>query len=326
MKRIILLINFLALVVIVSAQNSLGKSDDFARITLAAYVPAQISNMPEAARGALQNKLSQIVTKYGMGGSAMREKFIITANVVVLSKKVTPSAPPQLTYNLEVTFYIGDGETGTKFASTSMEAVGEGTSDREAYMDALTSIKSTNPEFKQFIEQGKNRIIEYYNSKCDFIIKEAQTLATQSKYEEALFKLTSVPEVCKDCFDKCAAAVAPIYKKQIDKDCSSKLSQAKNIWASTQTYDGATNAADILSQIDPNAACFKDVRAFADQIAKRVKELDQREWKFMLKQQQDEVDVTKATIKAARDIGVAYGNNQPKSITTTTSYNIIGWW
>jgi len=282
--------------------------------------------MPVVSRSVLQNKLNQIVTKNGMGGSAFRERFIITANVFINSKDITDGAPSMTVYKLDVTFYIGDGFEGTKFASTSIKAKGVGETEIKAYNSALNSINTNDPAFQQFIEQGKNRIIEYYNSKCDFIIKEAQTLATQSKYEEALFKLTSVPEVCKDCFDKCAAAVGPIYKKQIDKDCSSKLSQAKNIWASTQTYDGATNAADILSQIDPNAACFKDVRAFADQIAKRVKELDQREWKFMLKQQQDEVDVTKATIKAARDIGVAYGNNQPKSITTTTSYNIIGWW
>jgi len=309
-----------------NAQNNLNKMDDYARIKLAAYVPPQIEEMPVVSRSVLQNKLNQIVTKNGMGGSAFRERFIITANVFINSKDITDGAPSMTVYKLDVTFYIGDGFEGTKFASTSIKAKGVGETEIKAYNSALNSINTNDPAFQQFIEQGKNRIIEYYNSKCDFIIKEAQTLATQSKYEEALFKLTSVPEVCKDCFDKCAAAVGPIYKKQIDKDCSSKLSQAKNIWASTQTYDGATNAADILSQIDPNAACFKDVRAFADQIAKRVKELDQREWKFMLKQQQDEVDVTKATIKAARDIGVAYGNNQPKSITTTTSYNIIGWW
>jgi hypothetical protein len=57
-------------------------------------------------------------------------------------------------------------------------------------------------------------------------------------------------------------------------------------------------------------------------MAKRVKELDQREWNFKLKQQQDDVDITKATINAVRDIGVAYGNGQPKTIV----YNTRGWW
>jgi hypothetical protein len=40
-----------------------------------------------------------------------------------------------------------------------------------------------------------------------------------------------------------------------------------------------------------------------------------------MKQQQDDVDIQKATIKAARDIGVAYGNNQPDVV-----YKVYGWW
>ena len=42
------------------------------------------------------------------------------------------------------------------------------------------------------IEEGKNKIINYFNNQCDFIIKEAQGLADQNRYEEALFKLFSV--------------------------------------------------------------------------------------------------------------------------------------
>jgi hypothetical protein len=42
-----------------------------------------------------------------------------------------------------------------------------------------------------------------------------------------------------------------------------------------------------------------------------------------LKQPQDGVDIQKATIKAARDIGVAYGNNQPDVRYETVIY---GWW
>ena len=55
-------------------------------------------------------------------------------------------------------------------------------------------------------------------------------------------------------------------------------------------------------------------------IATRIRDLDQREWDFVLKQQQDDVDLQKAAIKAARDIGVAYGENQQPT------YNIVTWW
>ena len=77
-----------------------------------------------------------------------------------------------------------------------------------------------------------------------------------------------------------------------------------------------------MGTIDPSSSCYEDAQNLASKIAKRVKELDQREWDFKLKQQQDNVDLQKAEIKAARDIGVAYGQNQPKTITT---YNVVGW-
>ena len=304
------------------SQNALGKSDDAARITLAAYVPQQIDKMPDAARSILANKLNQIVTQNGMGGAANNERFIITANVNVISKDLTATAPPMTALVLEVTLYIGDGFVGTKFSSTSISVKGVGESETKAYISALKGISPTNSNIQSFVGNGKSKIIEYYNSKCDFIIKEAQTLVSQNNFEEAIFKLTSVPEVCKDCYDKCMDAVGPIYQKQIDRECKSKLMEANTAWNAAQDSYGADTAGGILAQIDPNASCYKEALALSNKIAQRIKEIDQRDWKLQLKEQQDNVDIQKATIKAIRDIGVAYGNGQPKSVT----YNVRGWW
>ena len=304
------------------SQNTLGKSDDAARITLAAYVPQQIDKMPNAARSILANKLNQIVTQNGMGGAANNERFIITANVNVISKDLTATAPPMTALVLEVTLYIGDGFVGTKFSSTSINVKGVGESETKAYISALKGISPTNSNIQSFVGNGKSKIIEYYNSKCDFIIKEAQTLVSQNNFEEAIFKLTSVPEVCKECYDKCMDAVGPIYQKQIDRECKSKLMEANTAWNAAQDSYGADIAGGILAQIDPNASCYKEALALSNKIAQRIKEIDQRDWKLQLKEQQDNVDIQKATIKAIRDIGVAYGNGQPKTVT----YNVRGWW
>lgn len=304
------------------SQNALGKSDDAARITLAAYVPQQIDKMPDAARSILANKLNQIVTQNGMGGAANNERFIITANVNVISKDLTATAPPMTALVLEVTLYIGDGFVGTKFSSTSINVKGVGESETKAYISALKGISPTNSNIQSFVGNGKSKIIEYYNSKCDFIIKEVQTLVSQNNFEEAIFKLTSVPEVCKECYDKCMDAVGPIYQKQIDRECKSKLMEANTAWNAAQDSYGADTAGGILAQIDPNASCYKEALALSNKIAQRIKEIDQRDWKLQLKEQQDNVDIQKATIKAIRDIGVAYGNGQPKTVT----YNVRGWW
>lgn len=313
---------FLSVLLVISyytyAQNTAGKSDDAARITLATFVPQQIDKMPDAARSMLTNKLSQIITQSGMGGSAFNQRFILTANINVMSKDITPTTPPMQAYTLDITLYIGDGIEGTKFASHSTTVKGVGENETKAYISALKNLKTNDPNYQSFIETGKTKIVEYYNSKCDFIIKEAQTLASQNKSEEAIFKLTGVPEVCKSCYDKCMDAIAPIYKQQIDRDCKLKLAEATNLWSANQTVEAGNRAGKILSTIEPSAACFGEVKTLSNKIATRVKALDNREWNYILKEQAQESE----RIKAYRDVGVAYGNGQPKTVT----YNVIGWW
>lgn len=323
MKKIFFIISVLLLAISSFAQNNEKKIDDKERVVIAAYVPKQIVNMPEEARSLLTNKLNQIVTNNGLGGSASNERFILTANISLLSKDITPTAPPMHAYTIEVQLYIGDGIEGTKFANISKKFKGVGETETKAYISALKNLKSDDPTFQVFIDQGKKKIVEYYNSKCDFIIKEAQTLEAKQDFQQAIYKLTSVPQVTKDCYDKCQALVGPIYKKYIDIQCKKYMNEANNIWATNQDYSGGEKASSLLNKIDPSSSCFKDAVLLSDKIAKRIKEIDQREWNFMLKQQQDQVDIDKASIQAVRDIGVAYGENQPDVVYETVIYS---WW
>lgn len=303
-------------------QNKKGKSDDLGRIVLNAYVYEQIEGIPPSAKRLLANKMAQLATKSGLGGSSLNPRFIITPNVAVMSKDITPTAPPMTALTLDVTIYIGDGIEGTLFSSTTVSVKGVGKNETKAYMNALKRISTSNPDIQACIESGKTKIIEYYNSKCDFIIKEAQALEAQNKFDEAILKLTGVPEVCLECYEKCMDAVAPIYQKQIDRECKIKLTAAQNAWNSGQNVAAANSASQHLYGIEPNASCYGDAASLSDKIAKRVLELDKREWDFKMKVWDDNVDLRKRTIKAARDVGVAYGNNQPQNV----SYNVRGWW
>jgi hypothetical protein len=253
-----------------------------------------------------------------MAGNAANQRFIITANIVVLTKDLTETAPPMTALTLAVSLYIGDGIDGIKFASTTLQVKGVGTNENKAYISALKNINAESPVVQGFVTIGKNKIVQYYNTHCNYIINEAKGLVNQERYDEALYKLTSVPEICKDCYTKTTNAVGPIYKKAIDHDCQAKLPQARSTWAANQTVDGANAAGDILSGISPNASGYSNVKVLIDEIAKKMKELDQRDWNYQLKEQKQEGDI----INAARDVAVAYAQNQPQ----TFSYNVVGWW
>ena len=322
MKKIILVLITGVLFYSAQAQNNLGKSDDLARIVISSYVSDQVEGISDITMQSLSNKLDQITTNAGMGGTDSR--FIITPSVSVLNKEVTSTTPTMIALSLNVTFYIGDGIDGTKFSSYSIATKGVGTTETKAYLMAFKNIKTNDPGFATLIEKGKAKIIEYYNSKCDFLIKQGQTLAAQDKYDEAIYSLTQIPEVCKDCYMKAMDAVTPIYKAKAEKQCKILLTKARSAWASGQDVNAANAVSETLGQIDPNTSCYPEVKKLVQEVGKRVKELDQREWNFKLKEQQDDVNIRMATIKAARDIGVAYGNNQPKVVYKTSI--IRTWW
>ena len=302
----------------IQAQNSRGKTNDYGRIVLSAYVPSQVEGIPASARNLLKNKLNRLVTKNGMGGSTYSSRFIITPNISVLTKDLLATAPPMTALTLDVSLYIGDGLDGKLFSSESVVVKGVGRNENKAYINALKNIRANNPSIQGLIEEGKNRIIEYYNDRCDYIITEAKTLESQNKYREAIFRLTTVPEVSKECYTKSMEAVAPIYKKQIDRECQMKLQKAQGVWSANQDMNSANIAGAILASIEPDAACYGQVKSLSSRIHTRVREIDEREWKYILTDQKQKSE----WIQAVRAVGVAYGRNQPKSVT----YNTRGWW
>lgn len=347
------------------SQNNKGKADDEARIILASYVSDQIKGFPVEAKDMLKSKLDKIATASGMGGAQNSSRFIITANIDIIAKEITPTAPPQHMFTLEVSFYIGDAISGTKFSSCSKSFVGVAPNEIKAYKDALIQIKPNDPFFTQFIADGKTKIIEYYNSNCDFIIKDADALASIKGYDEAIYKLATVPSVCKDCYEKCLDKIGVVYKAKMENECQTYISKATSLMAQENYFD----AAEVLSPILPDLSCYpkaqalmKDINdhkcataigkargswashdtiatsealasvpsdskcyaeaiALANEVKKYVKETENRDFEFMKQEHKDEVDIRKATIKAARDIGVAYGNHQPKTV-----YKVYGWW
>lgn len=321
MKKILFIICFALCSNYVIAQNTYGSSDDEARIVLNTYIPDQVEGISSVTRNALANKLSQIASQNGMGGSSYNPRFIITANIVAATKNITPTVPPMHAYNLEVNLYIGDGIDGILFASHSVSVRGVGDNETKAYLDAIKNIKSRDPQYQRFIDDAKRKIIEYYNANCDLIISEAKALESMHEYNAALATLFRVPSVCKECYEKCMTLLGPIFDKKINHECQILLAQATNAWNSGQDFNAGQRAIRFLAAIDPQATCFPSAMALSEKIAKRIKEVDQREWNFLLKVQQDNVDVQKLRIRAMRDIGVAYGSNQPRVI-----YNIRGWW
>ncbi|MCZ8167689.1 hypothetical protein [Flavobacterium sp.] len=316
MKKIILLF-FIAFQFNGNAQVKL---DDFGRIVLNTYLPDN-NSIPAEAKKALETKLSQITSNNGMGGSSVNPRFIITAVLNVTTKDIVPGPPQMIAQNIEVTLFVGDAITNTAFSNTIVSIKGVGTNENKALIDAIKNIDPKNTDITAFLEEGKNKIINYYTTQCDFIIKDAETLAKQEKYDEAIYNLALVPEVCKDCYFKTSDIIATLFQQKIDTDCKAKLSKAKMLWSGQQNIKQAEELIAVISDINPNAACYTAAANFTKEINAKIKADEKARLELALKKYNDKMELEKQQINAYKEIAVEYAKNQPKTIT----YNNIIW-
>jgi hypothetical protein len=299
MKKIII---GLIAVVFITQVNAQVKLDDFGRIVLNTYLPDNIA-IPSEAKNLLLTKLNQITSNNGMGGSQANPRFIITANVNVGTKDIIAGPPQMIAQNIDITLFVGDAVTNTIFSNTTLSLKGVGTNENKAFIEAFKTMNPKNKDIVAFLEEGKTKIINYYSTNCDFIIKEAQTLVKQEKYDEAIYQLSLVPDVCQDCYFKCLDTLGSIYQKKIDADCKIKLNEAKLIWASAQNPLGAEKTGDILSAINPMASCQGEIDAFIKKIDAKLKADEKEKWEFKMKQYTDKIAAHKEQVRIAEEKG-----------------------
>ncbi len=284
------------------AQNFQDKKD---LIPISILIQDQPDPLPQGARTYAITKLKQIAANNGVAANEDFSRFFISLELTPITKDIIPGPPMQIAQNMQVTFFLCDYFDQKVFASTSIETKAVGTNETKCFINAVKAINVNSKEIAQFMQDGKQKIIDYYNANCPNIIKKAENLSFQKQYENALYELSSVPEVC-DCYDDALAKTKEVYQQYIDHLCDVNLAKAKAAWAAQQNSGGAAEAGEYLSQIYPDAKCYGEAQGLYNEVKAKV--LD--DWKFEMKKWQDGVDLESQRIEASRAVGVAYGNGQ----------------
>lgn len=320
MKRIALL--FAAMVCLTATAQEYG------RIAINVVIPP-LSNVPKEARAALETKMQQVATQYGLASNGLTDRFVMTAKVNVTSKDVTPTTPVKISQKMEVTLFIGDVVDNKVYESVVLNVAGIGQSEEQSMIKAFNQIKSSNPLLKVFVENAERKIAEYYSNNCQYILTEANSLAQQQKYDAAIAKLMAVPKVCKECYEQCMAKAEDVYQKKIDEDGAILVQQARNKWLATRDHTAAKESLAILSNISPQSKAQEDANRLIGEINTHLRNIEaiaeeqrKQEWEFALKQYNDHIKTQHKLIDAAREVGMAYANNQPRTITYN---NFISW-
>ncbi len=271
-----------------------------------AVVGANQEVVPDGVNRYMEDKLQQVVSQNGLGSADYYGRFVITASILPVTKDIVPGPPKQFAENLDVTFFIVDNIDQKIFSSTTISARAVDGSKEKVLNKAIRSINVKSPQMVSFVNEGREKIVNYYMGQADRIIATAQSLARQRNYEAAFYELSAIPQACGAAYDKAMAAGNVIFQEYVDYMCDVNLVKAKTAWMAEQNSHGAYEAGEYLSQILPDAKCYGGAEALYKEIKAKV--LD--DWKFEMKKYNDQVSLEQARIDAWRQVGVAYGKNQ----------------
>jgi len=274
---------------------------------LRVVVPNQVEALDATSESQIINKLRHIAVQNGIAGGSDSSPFAITALVDVVNKEIVPGAPVKYIYVLNVNLFIVDTQNQKIYSSASVEVRCVGNSQTKAYVNGIKQLNPSNAEVQSCIKIGKQKMLDYYNHNYQNIIKKAKAQASLRNYEEALFYLMSVPECCIG-YDAAMAEVKNVYKQFVDRQCVENLAQAQAAWMVGFTRENAAVASVFLSEIYPDAACYEDAQNLVREIKKHMGE----EWNFELKRWDDSVSIELQQMKYAREIAIAFAQNQPK--------------
>jgi len=315
---------------IAHSQNNYLSSNDFNRLSICSVVNLDTEKFSSDAQEYLNEILNQVVVSRSLGGQYGFTRFVLTASMQYTSKSILSGSPTMHSYEILLSIYLGDGVEGKMFSSTSMTLSGIGASETKALKDALKKINPNDPRFDNLISNGKIKIIEYYNSICDAQIRDAQNLASTDNVFDALYKLSEVPDVARDCYIKSKALSIEIYKRYKERECAYLLNNAKNTWASNPNPEGGRKAVEILNNIDPESNCFNDARGIVNQITSEIKnsnlELERFNRTYLLFEQKNQAELEKVRIGAIKEMVNSYFNKKPETIIYYKNYNITPWY
>lgn len=299
-----------------SGQKVLSSKD------MVAITPAVASSLdlPEYAKKALYQKLIQIVTQNGFGSTS--GDLILTANVLVTDKQMTGTVPAQFIVNLEVSLYLLNIEEEVVLDETSIALKGIDKIENRAMAQAINNLNPRSPAVRNFMNQCRTKVIDYYTTRIPALLAKAKSLADRANYEEALAVLAVVPESV-DEYPAIAEQMVNIYLKKVDKDAAALLQEAKAQMA-VKDYTRALNA---LLAIDPSSGRFAEAGKMIDKIKQTIDAEEKAAMEARLAQYEaekeaqqrahdDAVMLEKLRIEAAKKAGTAY-SNRPASSTSS---------
>lgn len=278
MKKYFVIITLL----IAGSLYSFGQTDQL----YISVVQPERSDISAEAGKQLERKMTQLLTANGISSQDAHNRFVITAKVDITSKDIVASTPQRISEKMDLTFLVGDVVENKVFETITLPLIGIGINENKAFIAAINQVKPQKAELSEFLGKAKEKIIEYYAVRCTQIIKQAQKLASGNEYDEAIYQLMQIPDIC-DCAKESQDLMIEYTIKRNNAIAAQLYNEAKARWAASPTQEGALAVADIIAKIPANTSSQSHVNALTNAISKKLRDDEKRQWNFKMKQYND---------------------------------------
>lgn len=255
--------------------------------------------LPADAMNSLRLKLSQTATQNGFGSTS--NDFVLSANVVTTGAEATATAPIQYVVDLEVSFFVVNMAEKLIVDEMSFTVQGIDRIQDKAVIMAINQIKPQSPKVRIFMDNVRSQIITYYDTRIPALLTKAQAYAGMNQHALALAVLAGVPESC-DQYPIVAEQMVAIYGEMTEVKSAQALQQAQ-AYAATKDYDAAVTE---LAYVDPASSSAPQARELIGQIADKVQKSDENKMQLAMKLYDDNMDLERRRIEAARSIGLEH--------------------
>jgi hypothetical protein len=256
----------------------------------------------------VETKILSLISKFGISGQGYSSDFIITPRMEIYDENLQEGMQNLYVITIDLNLFAKQSSTGIVYSTYNQRLIGTGTSRNAAITSAINRINVNDKDAEKFILTTKNKIIAFYNSKCNEILAQADKYLGMNQFDEALVLLMSVPVEASVCFDRVKGKSIEVFKKQQQKNCQSQILLAKSQISGNNFW----NALGILSLIDPTSSCFKEANTLISQTESKLDAQEKIEWTRERELYKDRITLEKFQIQAARDVAISYYQRKPE--------------
>ncbi len=299
MKHLILVLS-LSLTALFNTACAQDMGSEFGKLILTPQI-IEADKLPSESVSALIRKLDQIISKSGAVAREFGAGYLLTAEIGIGTRDFIAGPPKMMAQNIELALHVGDANKGISFSAITISLRGVGTNENKCLLEALKSISPGDSEIQECIQKGKAAIIEYYKSNCSKLIDEANNKAQLGQHDEAIYKLSLIPDACSECYSSALDACQMVYQAKVNLEGAQNLQAAKSEWSADPTETGAARASESLKKISPYSTSFEEAQRLSNSIRKKFEAQEEAEWSFKLKQYEDAMHLKREELRIAEE-------------------------